>query len=329
MKKVKILSICLFILILVTFGYLNSKGVILLPHNKKKIVNNLAKTVLHYYVIEEHAIAMAALIEENLKGGKYIFVFFPEQLWKVLNTDLRSVSNDKHIMFVSSPDMVEYAKNRIKNIDIENERDREESAQDNHGIAEVKMISDDIGYIKLTRFSNPIYGKETLMQAMQTIEDASSVIIDLRNNNGGFLEQVQVLFSYFTSQKEPVLIISQYFRYNDSTLEFWTLNDIPGKKFDRDEVYVLTSSATFSAAEAFAYSMKHHQKAVILGETTRGGAHSVDWKILCDRYVLRVPVGRGLHPVTGKDWEGTGVTPDVSVPASSALEQALLLIKDK
>jgi hypothetical protein len=327
MKKVKIILLIIFILFIAAFVYFHSIGIILLNFDKKKVIDSLAETLKKYYIIEEDANTMAAQIEKNFVTGKYRFVFTPEQFWKVIINDLRTVCKDKHLLFVSSPDMVEYAKNRIANIDIENEKDRKASEEDNHGIREVRIIIEDIGHLDLTRFANPIYGKETLTQTMETLENASSIIIDLRNNNGGFMEMVQVLFSYFVNEKDSVLIMSEYYRYNNETKEFWSLDNIPGKRLDNAKVYILTSDFTFSAAESFAYSMKHHDKAIVIGEQTRGGAHSVDWKIICKHYVLRVPISKGIHPVTGKDWEGTGVIPNISVPANQALERALSLIK--
>ena len=222
--------------------------------------------------------------------------------------------------------MVDYARNRIANVDVYNDSDRIESDADNHGIVEAKMIDSYIGYLRLDRFADTLYGKASLLKALETFGDASKLIIDLRYNDGGVGEQAQVLFSYFTPRDDTMLIDVAYYRYNDSPKECRSLMGIGGKPCRRGDVCILTSSATFSAAEGFAYDMKHHGKAIIIGERTRGGAHPVEWKILANHYVLRVPVGRGINPVTGTDWEGAGVVPDVSVASDKAFDKALKVL---
>jgi hypothetical protein len=41
-----------------------------------------------------------------------------------------------------------------------------------------------------------------------------------------------------------------------------------------------------------------------------------------ERPVVGVPFARAINPITGTNWEGTGVTPDLSVPADAALDRA-------
>ena len=319
------------ILITVVIGgiALNSLGYLLLPHERNMVISLLAESIREHYVIEEKANDMAALIIRHRKWGKYNWIFTSEQLWKAVMKDLKSVCNDEHLLFISSPDMVAYAKNRIANIDTENEADRKTSEEDNHGVKEAKMITEDIGYLQLTRFANILYVTETLVEAMKTVENASSLIIDLRYNNGGIMEMAQFLFSYFVDESDSVLMNTEYIRHKDQRNDFWSLKYIPGKRLIGCEVYILTSGYTFSAAEGFAYSMKHHKMATIVGETTKGGAHSVDWKIIGKHYVLRVPVGRIIHPVTGANWESVGVQPNIEVDCSMALNEALTSIQGK
>jgi hypothetical protein len=94
-------------------------------------------------------------------------------------------------------------------------------------------------------------------------------------------------------------------------------------------VYVLTSSRTFSAAEEFSYNLRNLKRATIVGETTGGGAHPVDFILLhsdaTDRYYqLVLPTARAVSPITGTNWEGTGVEPHIPCDADSALDRALI-----
>jgi hypothetical protein len=88
---------------------------------------------------------------------------------------------------------------------------------------------------------------------------------------------------------------------------------------------VLTSGSTFSAAEEFTYNLKNLERATIVGETTGGGAHPVRFRAWPElKMSLSVPFGRAVNPVTGTNWEGTGIEPHIQVPEAEALDVAHL-----
>jgi C-terminal processing protease CtpA/Prc len=94
-------------------------------------------------------------------------------------------------------------------------------------------------------------------------------------------------------------------------------------------VYVLTSRRTFSAAEEFTYNLKSLKRATIIGETTGGGAHPGDGRRLSEHFGVFLPTGRAINPISKTNWEGTGVKPDVEVPADQALKTAQLMALKK
>ena len=71
------------------------------------------------------------------------------------------------------------------------------------------------------------------------------------------------------------------------------------------------------------------QRAVIVGEVTGGGAHPTSSRRIDDHFTISVPSARAINPITRTNWEGTGVQPDVKVPASEALAKALQLIAQR
>jgi C-terminal processing protease CtpA/Prc len=131
---------------------------------------------------------------------------------------------------------------------------------------------------------------------------------------------VALLVSYLL---EPERILVNTFVGRDGTVtdETWTTTDLPGRRFTKD-VYLLTSGYTFSAAEEFAYDLKNLKRATIVGETTGGGANPVDMVRIDDRFEVSIPTARAVNPISKTNWEGVGVAPDVSVPATEALETA-------
>jgi hypothetical protein len=132
------------------------------------------------------------------------------------------------------------------------------------------------------------------------------------------------LISSYLFGEEPVHLNDLYWREGDRTEEFWTLRHVAGVRYGTDKkVFVLTSNQTFSAAEEFAYSLQVLKRATIVGETTGGGAHPGEGAALLGRHGMFVPSGRAINPITRRNWEGTGVVPDVEVNANLALETAL------
>jgi C-terminal processing protease CtpA/Prc len=106
------------------------------------------------------------------------------------------------------------------------------------------------------------------------------------------------------------------------TVHLWTVPHVPGGKSTGKPVYVLTSSSTFSAAEEFAYDLQSLKRAIVVGERTGGGAYLVKPHRIDPHFYIRVPFARFVNPITKSDREGTGVVPDVKVPAVDALAVA-------
>jgi C-terminal processing protease CtpA/Prc len=89
------------------------------------------------------------------------------------------------------------------------------------------------------------------------------------------------------------------------------------------KIFLLTSNRTASAAEHLSLSLKRTGRAMLIGETTRGAGHYGGVVPLGGGYGVFIPVGRTFDPDTNQGWEGTGVKPDVEVPADQALDEAL------
>jgi C-terminal processing protease CtpA/Prc len=262
----------------------------------------------------------------NLKKGKYNALVNPGDLARLLTNDLQEISKDKHLMVVYNPTIIAQ-ENALTDEDRTNE-DAEWTKElvshlkrDNYGFKEVKILDGNIGYLDLREFVDPKYGSETLATVMNFLKNTDAVIVDLRQNDGGSPEMVQLLASYFFSS-DPVHLANHYNRPRNELTESWTLPKLTGVRRPEVDLYILTSSKTFSAAEAFSYELKHLKRATIVGEKTAGGAHLTGSVIATDNFYLRIPQGRTTSPITNSNWEGTGVTPDIEVSAEEALKAA-------
>ncbi|HEX6684377.1 MAG TPA: S41 family peptidase [Candidatus Limnocylindrales bacterium] len=97
---------------------------------------------------------------------------------------------------------------------------------------------------------------------------------------------------------------------------------MPGERYLDRPVYVLISEKTFSGGEEFCYNLKALGRATLIGQTTRGGAHPTEAIPLTETLEITLPFARAINPVTGTNWEGTGVEPDITVPSEQALTVA-------
>ena len=106
------------------------------------------------------------------------------------------------------------------------------------------------------------------------------------------------------------------------THQFWSLPYLPGSRYLDRPVYVLTSSRTFSGGEDFAYTLQALHRAELIGETTGGGAHPTRPFPISAAVHIAIPFARSINPVTGTNWQGTGVIPDTPVPMDEAYNVA-------
>lgn len=195
--------------------------------------------------------------------------------------------------------------------------------RENYGFARVERLPGNVGYLDLSRFAPPDLGGRTATAAMSLLEGSDAVIIDLRRNGGGSGEMANLVASYFFDG-DPQHLSTLYDRPTGQTMQRWTLAYVPGDRLPRVDLYVLVAHRTFSAAEDLAYTLRHHRNAVIVGERTRGGAHPVLIRQVNEHFAVFVPRARGVDTVTGTDWEGTGIAPDVEASPDRALDVAYL-----
>ena len=286
----------------------------------------MSKHLKESYVFPEVADKMVHLINANMKAGNYGAVDRPEEFAKRLTQDLQAVSKDRHLHVDFNPKGVQLHRSPVSPADsaaIMNEIIEGERRKNFH-FKEAKILDGNIGYLDLRSFSDVHYAKETAVAAMNFLSNADALIVDLRNNGGGSASMIPFITSYFYSE-DTVHLNSFYFRPTNEYTQSWTLPHVPGKRRPDIDLYILTSKKTFSAAEEFAYNLKNLNRATLIGETTGGGAHPGGTSIVSERFLIWLPVGRAINPITKTNWEGTGVTPHVQTSQEEALVTAQIM----
>ena len=122
--------------------------------------------------------------------------------------------------------------------------------------------------------------------------------------------------------EEPVHLNDIFHADTGETRQFWSLPYLPGSRYLDRPVYVLTSSRTFSGGEDLCYTLQALGRAEVIGETTGGGAHPTRPFPISAAVHIAIPFARSVNPVTGTNWQGTGVVPDTPVPADQAYSTA-------
>ena len=294
---------------------------------KAAIIDSIFIDMNRIYVFPDVAADMEKHVRGKFKKGAYDTLATVSEFTRALTEDLREISHDRHlgVGFMTPEEVTDYENANLSDEETQRQQERRLAAmaRDNYGWHELKLLPGNIGYVKLDGFNDATYGGPTAVAAMNFLANADAVIFDLRQNGGGSPSMIQLITSYLL--EEPTHINSFYVRESDSIQQFWTAASVSGPRMADVDVYVLTSGYTFSAAEEFTYNLKNLKRATIVGETTGGGAHPVGGHVYPNLNVrIRIPFGRAINPISGTNWEGTGVTPDIEVPADQALERARL-----
>jgi len=298
------------------------------PQEKKQVVDSIALFMKEKYIFPDKGEEMGQLLLKNLKEGKYDEISDPQDFAAALTGDLQSVNHDRHIGVRYGPEMIAMIR---KGQNEETKKEAEEYRKQrqehtNFNFQEIKILPGNVGYLKFNGFMDASDAGPTAIAAMNFLSHTDALIIDLTDNGGGSPSLIQLITTYFF--EEPKHLNSFYIREGDKTEQFWTLTYVPGERMLETDIYVLTSGFTFSGAEEFTYNLKNMKRAVIVGETTGGGAHPVNQHIINDNFGISVPFGKAVNPITNANWEGTGIEPHVKTEKNKALDVAYVMALD-
>ena len=287
------------------------------PAVRDTVIEKTIEVIRSQYAYPEQGTRIADAIQEKMASGRYSDLTTVSDFCSALDDDLYKVSQDRHLGVLYSPEEAA----RLRGLPPGDEDPDGWFAQfriDNFGLVRAEYMSGNVGYLRIDVFAPLSLAKNAAISMMECISNCDALIIDVRNNGGGDPYLVQLIESFFFEGK-PKLLLTFYKRKSDGPEQIYTIPHLPGKRLDTVPLYILTSRRTFSGAEDFSYTLKHHGRALVVGEPTGGGANTIDDKVLHDDFVIYIPSGYPTHPKTGKNWEGIGVEPDIAVASEKAL----------
>ena len=286
------------------------------------VVARTARLVAERYVYPELGDQLADLLGARSAARYYHRAASTAELADLVTTDLQSLNGDRHL--------------RLKHHDDELPESVEDATGAEMarlvgttmaGIARVERLAGNVGRLEISpSLLPPALAGDAMTAALRLLACTDALVLDLRGTVGGDPEMVTLVCGHFFDV--PTHLTTMHERDPARFRQFWTSAYLPGARFGAVKpLYVLTSAVTFSGGESLGYDLQQLGRATVVGERTRGGAHPRIGFRAHPHLEVHVPVARPVNPVSGTNWEGTGVTPDVEVPADDAFDVAYRLAR--
>jgi hypothetical protein len=282
------------------------------------VVSHVIELLKTHYVFPEAAEEICGVLAAGLGEGRYDGAD-AVRLGELITTDLQSVNGDLHL--------------RLRYSETELSESHEDEAEQMRQMAEwadltcggvehAQRLAGNVGLLKIAPLLfPPAVAGARVSAAMNLLAGTDALILDLRDCLGGDPSMVTLAYSYLTGH-EPVQLSGMAHRDPEAFTQLWT-GHVPGPKFGPDKpVWVLTSTRTFSGGEALSFDLQEHGRAQVVGERTRGGAHPRHGFRVDANLEATIPTARSVSPISGGNWEGVGVVPDVKTSAEEALMEA-------
>lgn len=153
------------------------------------------------------------------------------------------------------------------------------------------ILSDDIGYIKVSKFARNTY--DEFYKALQTLQakGAEKFVIDLRGNSGGYMDQAVLMVNEFLPPDRMIVYTKGKNPINES---FLISNG--GGHFLENEIVVLTDEFSASASEIFAGAIQDNDRGLVIGRRTFGKGLVQNQLPLPDNSAIRLTVARYYTP---------------------------------
>jgi C-terminal processing protease CtpA/Prc len=274
-----------------------------------QIVLTAAQAIHDQYVFPDQAVAL----EQHLRNWWNSKPEIPTDILGFCNAitkQIRQHTNDLHLGLIPIP-----------------QEQPHQYSSDPENIQKIEILEGNIGLIAIQSFEAVQQAAPILAAAMQIVAQTRALIVDLRQHKGGDAQTAALMEGFFFEQS---IHTSTFWTRGDTQgIQSWTPTYLPAPRYLSREVVVLTSRRTASAAEDFAYVLKHLARAYLIGETTYGAAHPGGMVQLHPLVQIFIPTGRPVVQATGGNWEGVGVEPDLDVPAEEALGRALEYLKTR
>ena len=176
--------------------------------------------------------------------------------------------------------------------------------------------NDDILYVRISAFNEDVDTdtKKAVENAKKQLKDKfAGIVIDMRNNPGGLLDQAVKVSDLFLEQGE---IVSTRSRNEEDTVKF---SATPGDIAEGLPIVVMINEGSASASEITAGALQDHHRAIILGQKSFGKGSVQTVLPLRNKGAMRITTARYYTP-SGRSIQATGIEPDIVVKPAKVEE---------
>ncbi len=189
---------------------------------------------------------------------------------------------------------------------------------------EHKMLEGNVGYVRLKQFqANTSADLDSALSDLRKNGDLKGLVLDLRGNPGGLLDQAARVVDKFIADGPIVATVG-----NPSEGREEKSAHVDGTE-PNYPIVLLVNGSSASASEIVAGAMKNHDRAVVIGETTFGkGSVQLVFTDLPDKAALKLTIAQYLTEPGDISIQGTGVTPDIELDPMTVDAQEMDLTVD-
>jgi hypothetical protein len=282
----------------------------------RDVVSHVADQIAARYFDVGKGAKLAAELKAEAAKGDYDRYKDPLDLAQALSVRLKPQDSHFNVIWSASPPPAGGPRGPSPEA-------QEAERRQNYGFRAVERLPGNVALVSMgyfAHFNGPDGPAKAAADAVMALTaGADAVIFDLRDNGGGSPAMVGYLVGHFVPEDAKI-----YNTFKSRGPDEYETPPEPPKIGRRLEtpLYVLVSGRTASAAESFSYTLQSAKRAVVVGEASAGGANPGAMAPVGDGFAVFVSGGSPVNPITGKNWEGTGVIPDVAAPVGQALVKA-------
>jgi hypothetical protein len=320
---------------------------------RRAAVDSVAAMVARYYVSPDTGAMIARHLRARLAGGAFDAAAAGPALADALSREMRAVNGDGHLYATFRPAPGSVAASALEQSrrggpgprvvagpggapaagggaamvvasggggpvrrgPSFSEATLAEMRRRNFSLPRAERLDGNVGYLEITAFEGSEEARDAAAAALAFLGRTDALILDVRRAPGGSGEMTEFLASWFLP--DSTLLMQFYDRLADASTESYTTS-VPGPKRLDVPLYVLTSGASASAAEALPFMLQARGRATVVGERTAGAGFRNWFFPAPAELAVSISIGRPSAPGTNRGWERVGVQPDVAVPAAQA-----------
>ena len=194
-------------------------------------------------------------------------------------------------------------------------------------VRRVERFENGCGLLRIDGFDDITDSAGYLLGAFAVLRGADGLVLDLRRNGGGEVSTLTMLAEFVLGNGIEQLSTVRYRDRPDR--QWWTSGVLYNGHFPPQRpVAVLIGPGTYSSGEAVAYHLRTRGRVRLFGQRTPGAADHVTPIRVTPTVVALIPEATTTDVVSGTNWEGMGVLPDVSCRPEQSEGLALAWLTD-